>query len=169
MSTSFDLPSPDVFTAGTVGPPGQRVFYLQVRDDELIVTLRCEKQQVAALAEYFDGLLDDLEPAPYGVAGGDLSLAEPAIDIWTVGAIGVAYDEPSDRIVVVLEELTDADPDLDDDEDDESGASVKVRLTRAQVSAFVRHSRELVSSGRPPCRFCGLPIDPDGHPCPRMN
>jgi uncharacterized repeat protein (TIGR03847 family) len=169
MSTSFDLPSPDVFTAGTVGPPGQRVFYLQVRDDELIVTLRCEKQQVAALAEYFDGLLDDLEPAPYGVAGGDLSLAEPAIDIWTVGAIGVAYDEPSDRIVVVLEELTDADPDLDDDEDDDSGASVKVRLTRAQVSAFVRHSRELVSSGRPPCRFCGLPIDPDGHPCPRMN
>jgi uncharacterized repeat protein (TIGR03847 family) len=169
MSTSFDLPSPDVFTAGTVGPPGQRVFYLQVRDDELIVTLRCEKQQVAALAEYFDGLLDDLEPAPYGVAGGDLTLAEPAIDIWTVGAIGVAYDEPSDRIVVVLEELTDADPDLDDAEDDESGASVKVRLTRAQVSAFVRHSRELVSSGRPPCRFCGLPIDPDGHPCPRMN
>jgi uncharacterized repeat protein (TIGR03847 family) len=169
MSTSFDLPSPDVFTAGTVGPPGQRVFYLQVRDDELIVTLRCEKQQVAALAEYFDGLLDDLEPAPYGVAGGDLTLAEPAIDIWTVGAIGVAYDEPSDRIVVVLEELTDADPDLDDDEDDDSGASVKVRLTRAQVSAFVRHSRELVSSGRPPCRFCGLPIDPDGHPCPRMN
>lgn len=169
MSTSFDLPSPDVFTAGAVGPPGQRVFYLQVRDEELIVTLRCEKQQVAALAEYFDGLLDDLEPAPYGVAGGDLSLAEPAIDIWTVGAIGVAYDEPSDRIVVVLEELTDADPDLGDDEDDESGASVKVRLTRAQVSAFVRHSRELVSSGRPPCRFCGLPIDPDGHPCPRMN
>ncbi|MGQ0832515.1 MAG: DUF3090 family protein, partial [Microthrixaceae bacterium] len=100
MSTSFDLPSPDVFTAGTVGPPGRRVFYLQVRDDELTVTLRCEKQQVAALAEYFDGLLDDLEPAPYGVAAGDLSLVEPLEELWTVGAIGVAYDEPSDRIVV---------------------------------------------------------------------
>ncbi|MGH9273600.1 MAG: DUF3090 family protein [Acidimicrobiales bacterium] len=175
MSTSFDLPSPDVFTAGTIGPPGKRVFYLQVRDDQLVVTLRCEKQQVAALADYFDGLLDDLEPAPYGVAAGDLTLTEPAVEIWTVGAIGVAYDEPGDRIVVVLEELTDAevDPDLadtDEDEDDESsGASVKIRLSRAQVAAFVRHSRELVSSGRPPCRFCGLPVDPDGHPCPRMN
>jgi uncharacterized repeat protein (TIGR03847 family) len=175
MSTSFDLPNPDVFTTGTVGPPGQRVFYLQVRDDELVVTLRCEKQQVAALAEYFDGLLEDLEPAPYGVAVGELALAEPAMELWTVGAIGVAYDEPSDRIVVVLEELTDSDPDdLAEEEDDElggspSGASVKVRLSRAQVSAFVRHSREVVSSGRPPCRFCGLPIDPDGHPCPRMN
>jgi uncharacterized repeat protein (TIGR03847 family) len=171
MSTSFDLPNPDVFTTGTVGAPGQRVFHLQVRDDALVVTLRCEKQQVAALAEYFDGLLEDLEPAPYGIAAGDLELVEPAIDLWTVGAIGVAYDEPSDRIVVVLEELTDLDPDRPDDEDDPdvSGASVKVHLTRAQVSAFVRHSREVVSSGRPPCRFCGLPIDPDGHPCPRMN
>jgi uncharacterized repeat protein (TIGR03847 family) len=170
MSTSFDLPSPDVFTAGTVGPPGQRVFYLQVRDDQLVVTLRCEKQQVAALAEYFDGLLEDLEPAPYGVAAGDLSLTEPAIEIWTVGAIGVAYDEPGDRVVVVLEELTDADLDPDETEEGEvSGASVKVQLSRAQVAAFVRHSRELVSAGRPPCRFCGLPVDPDGHPCPRMN
>ncbi len=173
MSTSFDLPSPDVFTTGAVGPPGQRVFYIQVREDELTVSIRCEKQQVAALAEYFDGLLDDLEPAPYGLAGGDLTLVEPVSAIWTVGSIGVAYDEPSDRIVVVLEEITevDLDDDLDVDDDDLEpvGASVKVRLSRAQVSAFVHHSRALVASGRPPCRFCGLPIDPDGHPCPRMN
>jgi uncharacterized repeat protein (TIGR03847 family) len=169
--TSFDLPSPDVFTAGTVGPPGSRVFYLQVREDHLVVTLKCEKQQVAALADYFDGLLEDLEPAPYSVATGDLTLTEPAVEIWTVGAIGVAYDEPDDRIVVVLEELTDAevDPDLEADDLEPAGASVKVRLSRAQVAAFVRHSRELVASGRPPCRFCGLPVDPDGHPCPRMN
>jgi uncharacterized repeat protein (TIGR03847 family) len=160
--TSYDLPAPDVFTAGTVGPPGQRVFFFQARHGHTVVTVRCEKQQVAALAEYFDGLLDDLEPAPYGIAAGDLELAEPFEEGWTVGPIAVAYDEPEDRIVVVLEELM-------ADEDDDSGASVRVRLTRAQVSAFVRHARELVAAGRPPCRFCGLPIDPDGHPCPRMN
>ena len=107
VMSSFDLPAPDVFTAGTVGPPGQRVFYLQARDDELVVTVRCEKQQVAALADYFDGLLDDLEPAPYGLAAGDLHLTEPFEELWTVGPIGVAYDEPGDRIVVVLEELVD--------------------------------------------------------------
>lgn len=173
--TSFELPSPDVFTAGAIGEPGQRVFYLQVRDDDLTVSVRCEKQQVAALAEYFDGLLDDLEPAPFGVSTVDLALLEPVQPIWTVGSIGVAYDEPSDRIVVVLEELTDLpdpidEPDVDDDDDGlVAGASVRVRLTRAQVAAFVRHSRELVASGRPPCRFCGLPVDADGHPCPRMN
>lgn len=172
--TSFELPSPDVFTAGAIGEPGQRVFYLQVRDDDLTVSVRCEKQQVAALAEYFDGLLDDLEPAPFGVSTVDLALLEPVQPIWTVGSIGVAYDEPSDRIVVVLEELTDLpdpidEPDVDDDDGLVAGASVRVRLTRAQVAAFVRHSRELVASGRPPCRFCGLPVDADGHPCPRMN
>jgi uncharacterized repeat protein (TIGR03847 family) len=172
--TSYELPSPDVFTAGAVGPPGQRVFYLQARDDDLVVSVRCEKQQVAALGEYFGGLLDDLEPAPFGVSTADLALAEPVQPIWTVGSIGVAYDEPSDRIVVVLEEISDIpdpneDPDVDDDLDLAEGASVRVRLTRAQVAAFVRHSRDLVASGRPPCRFCGLPVDADGHPCPRMN
>ncbi len=164
--SSFDLPSPDVFTTGTVGPPGQRIFYLQARDGDLVVTVRCEKQQVAALADYFDGLLEDLEPAPYGVAGGDLELVEPVQELWTVGPIGVAYDEPEDRIIVVLEEL------LEEEEleaDPEGGASVKVRLSRAQVSGFVRHSREIVAAGRPACQFCGLPIDADGHPCPRMN
>ncbi len=180
--TSFDVPSPDVFTAGTVGPPGQRVFYVQVRDQQLVVSLRCEKQQVAALAEYLDGLLEDLEPTPYGVAAGHLELTEPLEPLWTVGAIGVAYDEPADRIVIVLEELVPADPDVDpddldpddaevdiDDGDEPVGASVKVALTRAQVAAFVAHGRSLVAAGRPPCRFCGLPIDPDGHLCPRMN
>jgi len=159
--TSFDLPTPDAFTTGTVGPPGQRVFYLQARDGDLVVTVRCEKQQVAALTDYFAGLLDDLEPAPYGVATSDLHLTEPFQEVWTVGPIGVAYDEPDDRIVVVLEELV--------DDEAEGGASVKVRLNRAQVWAFVHHARELVSAGRPPCRFCGLPLDPERHACPRMN
>jgi uncharacterized repeat protein (TIGR03847 family) len=166
--SSFDLPSPDVFTAGTVGPPGQRTFYLQARDGDLIITVRCEKQQVAALADYFDGLLDDLEPAPSPVPAEGPELVEPIVPIWTVGQIGVAYDDKEDRVVVVLEELVVGDDEADEPE---AGATdtVRVQLTRAQVSSFVQCSRALVAAGRPPCRFCGLPIDPDGHACPRMN
>jgi uncharacterized repeat protein (TIGR03847 family) len=163
--TSYDLPAPEVFTTGTVGPPGHRHFYFQARDGDIVVTLHCEKQQVAALAEYFDGLLDDLEPTPYGLAAADLRLAEPFEEGWTVGSIGVAYDEPGDRIVVVLEELVDEE----EGEDDDEGASLRVRLTRAQVAAFVGHARSLVAAGRPPCRLCGLPLDPEGHACPRLN
>lgn len=177
--TSFDLPSPDVVTAGTVGPPGQRVFYVQVRDGALVVTLRCEKQQVAALAEYLAGLLEDLEPAPVGPSPDELGLTEPVEAAWTVGTIGVAYDEPGDRIVVLFEELAEVeDPDSPDGPDDVEedplepvslGASLRVRLTREQAAGFVGRGRELVAAGRPPCRFCGLPLDPDGHACPRMN
>ena len=79
---------PAAFTAGAIGPPGQRVFYLQVREGEVTATLLCEKQQVAALAEYFDGLLDDLGPVPYAVASGDLTLEPPVEQVWRVGSIG---------------------------------------------------------------------------------
>ena len=166
MSELIEVRSPDVLTTGTVGPPGQRVFYLQVRDDDFVVTLRCEKQQVAALAEYLDGLLDDLEPVPYEVGAVDLDLVEPIQELWTVGPIGVAYDDVDDHIIVVLEELVDAE---EEEPEEDDTRKVKIHLNRSQVSSFVRHSREVVAAGRPPCRFCGLPVDPDGHPCPRMN
>lgn len=168
MTESYELPDPDVFTTGTVGPPGRRVFYIQVRDDNLVVSLRCEKQQVAALAEYLDGLLDDLEPVPVGLSVPDLDLTQPVNDLWTIGSIGVAYDEPGDRIVVVMEEYIDEE----DEEDLElapPGGAVRVHLSRAQAQLFIDRSRELVEAGRPSCRFCGLPMDPEGHPCPRMN
>ena len=53
---SFDVADPMVFTAGTVGPPGKRVFYIQAQGDGVVVTLKCEKQQVGALADYLAGL-----------------------------------------------------------------------------------------------------------------
>jgi uncharacterized repeat protein (TIGR03847 family) len=160
--SSWDLPAPDAFVAGTVGVPGQRVFYLQARDGSMVVTVRCEKQQVAALAEYLDGLLDDLDPAPPREVAADTRLQEPVEEAWVVGPIGVAYDDTADRIIVVLEELV-------DETDAEEARTLRLRLTRAQVAAFVTNGRRLVASGRPVCRFCGLPVDPDGHACPRMN
>jgi uncharacterized repeat protein (TIGR03847 family) len=163
MGPSWDLPAPDAFIAGTVGPPGRRVFYLQARDDNVVVTLRCDKQQVAALAEYLDGLLEDLDPLPQRTPVLDPQLVEPLEEAWVVGPIGVAYDDAADRVIVVLEEL------LEDEDDDEEGGTLRLRLDRAQVAAFVALGRSLVASGRPACRFCGFPVDPDGHPCPRMN
>ena len=50
MSPSFDLASPDHFTAGAIGPPGERVFYLQGRQDRTVVTLRSEANRNSARA-----------------------------------------------------------------------------------------------------------------------
>lgn len=156
--TEFDDPAG--FTAGTVGPPGQRVFYLQAQDQGVVASVRLEKQQVSALAEYLAGMLHDL-PAPTQVPPAP-ELVEPVIPEWTVGNIGVAYDNDRDRIVIVAEELT-------PDEEDDDGDSFRVVITRAQVRAFIDRASALMAGGRPPCRLCGAPMDPEGHACPRAN
>ena len=54
------MPRPERFTVGTVGEPGQRTFFIQAAYNGELVTLKCEKQQVGALAEHLAGLLADL-------------------------------------------------------------------------------------------------------------
>jgi uncharacterized repeat protein (TIGR03847 family) len=164
------------------------VFYLQARQGGRVVTLKLEKEQVGALGEYLAKLLADLpasEPLP-----DDMALLEPVSEAWVVGSLGVAYDESADRILIVAEELTE-EAEEDDDEEEESEepetpptraeeeaaepaespdtAKARFRLTRPQAAAFVERARSLVQAGRPICRTCGLPIDPDGHPCPGTN
>jgi uncharacterized repeat protein (TIGR03847 family) len=196
MSDSFDFSTPDLFTAGTIGPPGQRVFYLQAREGDTLVTLKCEKEQVRVLAEYLGRLLERLT-APAAASGADLALVEPLTPAWIVGSIGVGYDEASDRVVLVIEEVreqeeteteesdreaepevhseTEPEPEEEPEEEEETAAdegdraSGRVRLTRLQVAAFVDRARGLVEGGRPTCRFCGRPMNPGGHRCARTN
>lgn len=168
MTSSFEL-HPTRFLAGTVGPPGARVFYLQASADTAVVSLRLEKQQVAALAEYLAGILADL-PTADDLVVADTDLIEPVIAEWVVGSLAVAYEESEDRVLVVAEELIDTD-----DEDDDAPPPVdapstaQFHLTRAQVAYFVRHAVEVVMAGRPACPLCGRPMDPDGHVCPKSN
>ena len=150
---------PDAFTAGAIGPPGQRVFYLQACADASVSSVRLEKQQVSALAEYLAGMLHDL-PAPANVPAAP-ELSEPVEAEWTVGNIGVAYDNELDRIIIVAEELV--------AEDEPDGDTLRVVITRSQVRAFIERAGDLLAGGRPPCRVCGAPMDPEGHACPRSN
>ena len=63
MSRSFDVIDPDRFTTGTVGPPGQRAFYVQAISNGELVSLKCEKVQIGAMAEYLNNLLTELPAA----------------------------------------------------------------------------------------------------------
>lgn len=161
MSQSFDLQGPDHFTAGAVGPSGQRVFYLQARESGALLTLKTEKEHVRGLAEYLEGLLTK-HPVAAEEVPGDFTLLEPIDPAWSVGAIGVGYDEAEDRIVVVVNELVGED-------ESEEGATARIRVTRAQAAGFVARARELMKASRPTCQVCGGPIDPGGHFCPRRN
>ncbi len=173
MNPSFDFTDPQHFTAGAIGEPGERTFYLQAGDEHGHATLKIEKQQVAALADFLKGVLEDMPAGPAATA--PIELLEPIEPAWVVGQIAVAVDEADARIMLVVEELL---PFVDDDEDDDAleaaieamdAAEMRVRLEPAQARQFVEQAAELMSGGRPPCRFCGQPLDPTGHVCPRMN
>ncbi|MGI8758835.1 MAG: DUF3090 family protein [Acidimicrobiales bacterium] len=174
MSSSFDLPDVDRFTAGTEGPPGGRVFYLQAAAGAQVVTLRLEKAQVAALAGYLAELLADLPtPSPEEIPAPD-ELVEPVVAEWVVGQLGVAFDESRDRMVIRADELA------VDDDDGAGGAGPELdvlggggraqfSLSRPQVAGFVVQAASLVAAGRPPCPLCRRPLDPEGHMCIKTN
>ena len=160
MSQSFELERPDHFTAGTVGPTGERVFYLQAREARTLVTLKSEKEQVRALAEYLATLLERL-PETGESPPRDLALVDPVDEAWAVGTIGVGLDEASERVVVVLTGVV--------EEEGDEAPSARFSLTRAQAVAFVERARALMRAGRPICPMCSNAIDPGGHACPRAN
>jgi uncharacterized repeat protein (TIGR03847 family) len=163
---SFEIDSPDHFTAGAIGPPGQRVFYLQSRESGRVITLKVEKEHVRALAEYLGGLLARVKGAA-APAGGDADRLEPVEASWDVGSLAVGYDEGQDRVVVEASELQ--------EEAEEENAPVpepamaRFRITRAQAAAFVERANDLMKGGRPTCPVCSRPMDPEGHVCPRAN
>jgi len=174
VSASFQLDGPDHFTAGAVGPPGQRVFYLQGREADTIVTLKCEKEQVAALAEYLGGLLARL-PTATATPDDKRELLKPFEAAWPVGSLGVGYDGERDRIVVVANERVEQDDEEEQGEGEPQTpgaaepASARFAITRVQAAAFVERARLLQRAGRPTCPMCGEPKDPAGHVCPRSN
>ena len=160
MSPSHDLPRVDVLTVGTVGPPGQRVFFLQARTPVEQVTLKVEKEQVAMLCQAAVQLLADL-PQPDQMPN-DLELVEPVQAEWVVGLLALGpYDETTDTINLVVREAV--------DDDDVAGDEARFGVSRGQLAALARRGLEVVGAGRPPCPLCGAPMDPSGHVCPRSN
>ncbi|HVA74150.1 MAG TPA: DUF3090 family protein [Acidimicrobiales bacterium] len=190
MSRSFELPEVEWATVGTVGEPGHRTFYLQARQDDQLVTLKLEKQQVAAMSQFLAEILSDL-PSPEVIADNDdQELVEPVLAEWAVGALQLAYDGSADRIVILAEELGPPDEESEDDDlqsppgeidepdletitagvgTSDEHAVGRIGITRSQAAGIAKRGWELVGAGRPTCTLCGHPIDPEGHSCPRTN
>ncbi len=161
MSSSFDFDQLQSFSAGTIGPPGQRVFFLQAASTGEIVSLRLEKQLVAALADAFEVAIANYDVIEGDGRGNEVMepLQMPVVAEWVVGGLGVAYDPAERKIVVMAEELTDAD----------DPAKARFCLDRRLLIAFTHGARAVLDAGRPTCPLCDRPVDPDGHFCPRMN
>jgi uncharacterized repeat protein (TIGR03847 family) len=175
---------PERFVTGTVGPPGSRTFFLQARSGSRLVSVSLEKQQVAALAERVDELLDDVMSsdqqasvipavAPLGLDDTE-PLEQPIEEEFRAGTMTLSWDPADERVVIEVFPFSEAavvSPDqLDEDIIEPDPEEVLlVRLPPGAARAFVKRSEQVLEAGRPSCPFCGNPIDPDGHLCVRAN
>jgi uncharacterized repeat protein (TIGR03847 family) len=185
----FYYDPPERFIAGTIGEPGERTFYLQASSRGRITSVALEKQQVEALAERVDTLLDEVlrrtggSAAVPAVAPSEMQdtapLDVPVSEEFRVGTMALAWDGSEERVLIEAQALVEIDEDDDELaavaeeqllEDEENGPPLlRVRLTGAMARSFAARALDLVSAGRPACPFCSLPLDPEGHVCPRQN
>lgn len=184
MAIVHGFDSPDRFVAGTVGEPGARTFFLQARDGGRVTSVALEKQQVEALAERVDELLDevmtesqtrDVVPAvaPLGMVDDD-PLDSPIEEEFRAGTMTLSWDPDEERVVIevfpVGEELVGmTEPEAELEDAPEPSEVFVVRIEAARARAFVQRANKIVGAGRPSCPFCGQPVDPDGHLCVRAN
>ena len=169
----MDLGSVDRITAGTIGEPGSRTFYLQARARDQLVTVVVEKQQVQLLSASILELLADLElETGVGPSDDELGLEDPVDPMWRAGRLSIGYDQDRQLFVLEIEESL---PETEGDEPPSilDGAAepevVQLAATREQMFALSRYGAAVAEQGRPTCQFCGNPIDAEGHACPAMN
>jgi uncharacterized repeat protein (TIGR03847 family) len=171
VARQYIYEAPDLFSAGAVGEPGARAFYLQAADGAARTSVALEKVQVAALAERLVELLvamHGVEPAadgedPAQSASDEPPAAHPTAHAFRVGAMTLAWDAEREEVVIQVR------PAVDDEvtEDGTDADLLHVRLRPDRAMAFARRASALVAAGRPSCPFCGEPIEPTGHFCAR--
>ncbi len=175
---------PERFVVGTVGEPGQRTFFLQARSGSRLTSVVLEKEQVAALAERVDEMLDEIVrtsagsstvPAVSPVELDDSEpLEQPIEEEFRVGTMTLAWDNSAEQVVLEIFSVEASSEDEEESatapvEDEDNGEVLEVHLTAASARAFAKRANNVVAAGRPACPFCGNPLDPEGHICPRAN
>jgi uncharacterized repeat protein (TIGR03847 family) len=105
-------------------------------------------------------------------------LEQPIVEEFRAGTITLSWDADDERVVVEVFPVVEIVVPIEADEDDlvdlpidepEPEELFVVRLTPAQARVFASRAASVVSAGRPACQFCGGPVDPGGHLCPRAN
>lgn len=150
-NTVIELDPVTHITAGAIGKPGQRTFFIQAEKGLERVSLVCEKEQVQALADAVDEMVTNLEQE-FGLARhenlrvdeGAMQIKEPAEPLFRVGAMGLGYDANRDKILLVAQEA------LGEEEEERDPREVRFFATRAQMQIVSQYAREVIGKGRNP-------------------
>lgn len=177
----LDLNPVTHITTDAIGQPGKRVFYIQGRKDDEIVTLIVEKVQIQTLALGVEDFLaelaqrfPDLPEASPEYDEALMRILPPVDPLFRIGELALAYDADNDMSILIAREITSVD-EAEQGEgelspaDEEETSVVRFWCTRTQLRAMCRWGLEVAAQGRPICPYCGQPMDPAGHLCPKRN
>jgi uncharacterized repeat protein (TIGR03847 family) len=185
---SYDLDPVETLAVATEGAPGSRRFFLRATASGQQVTLACEKFHIQGLVARIAELLTThaLDTESEVTAMPDAE--QPLNAVWSIGELGLGYHESRQLFVFVAREgiaaeagtgelessapseLESVEPEaVESEPDSPDSATARFWATPEQVRAFAMQAEKVLAAGRPPCPYCGLPVDPGGHPCPASN
>lgn len=150
--------------AEAFGEPGGRTFRVLAANATHAASMWLEKEQLAALGRAIEAQLSRLRalradptrsaPDPAGAYTGD-----PSLD-FRIGQLALGFDEREGVFLLLAYRVEDEDQDR---------PTFSCQATPQQFQALAEEIVRVVSAGRPNCALCGLPMDPGGHACARMN
>jgi len=159
-SRSFELESVEMIAAAAVGEPGKSSKLREAMPSAEEMTLACEKFHLQGLLTRARELLEAQElPADKKLAPAPGTPNVGEAD-WAIGELGLGYHESKGKFVIVAREV---------EEEGSEPATARLWISPEQVRAFTEQAEAVLAGGRPTCQFCGLPVDPSGHPCPAAN
>ncbi len=178
----FEFVDPERFLIGTVGVPGEREFYLQVKGESngkrIMASFALEKAQAAALAERCREIVKEVargSSTQIYRESADLAALETPIEAeFALGVISLSWIEVESRFLFEAQAISNSQTDevfeeLISDDAADAPAILRVRIDAGNLLSFARRTELVVAAGRQPCVFCGGPINPGGHLCPRSN
>jgi uncharacterized repeat protein (TIGR03847 family) len=119
---------------------------------------------------------EDAPSEPITLAGSiaapssEAMLDEPVVEAFRVGAMALSWDADAERVVIEAQPRDEIGEYVEADDDEEEGPDLmRVRIEREDARRFVRQVLSLMAAGRPPCPYCGQPLEPTGHFCLQRN
>lgn len=179
----IDFDPPDRFVADSVGPAGQRTFFVQAVKGAQIMTVSLEKEQVRLLGESLTELLSEMAGAvadhpDEAIMHDRAPLQTPIEEDFRARQLTLAWDEVTRRVNIEASDREPPDEDEDPDADDSAATygadpiglqGIRVSLPVGMARGFAARCETSMTGGRPNCPFCSGPLDPSGHICPRAN
>jgi uncharacterized repeat protein (TIGR03847 family) len=163
---SVDTPAHDYgralsIDAEAIGRPGQRRFRLLVSSVSATACVWMEKEQLAGIGDWIRETVQRLDrEQPNGEPDVEPSPFSAIFDLeFQAGQIGLGFLEQDAAFAIQAFEAGTSG----------NQPTFRALLSRGQARVLAAKIESVVAGGRPICPLCSMPMEPEGHTCPRTN